>query len=103
MNAIEKMLQNERITIRKAGAPVSDGKYVAFWMQRAQRAMDNPALNGAVTIANELKKPVVVFFAAVPFYPRANSRHYRFLAEVHPGPCPRPRGAEYRTCSARLS
>ena len=53
-------------------------------MQRAQRAIDNPALDVAIHVANELKKPVVVFLAPVPFYPRANLRHYRFLAEGIP-------------------
>ena len=49
-----------------------------------QRASDNPALNVAVKLANELGKPVVVFFAPVPFYPHANLRHHRFLAEGVP-------------------
>jgi deoxyribodipyrimidine photo-lyase len=53
-------------------------------MQRAQRGLDNPALELAVEAANALGKPVVVFFAPVPFYPRANLRHYRFLAEGIP-------------------
>ena len=53
-------------------------------MQSAQRATDNPALNIAVRVANELGKPVVVFLAPVPFYPRANLRHYRFLVEGIP-------------------
>ncbi len=50
-------------------------------MQRAQRGLDNPALNVAVEAANALEKPAVVFFAPVPFYPHANLRHYRFLAQ----------------------
>src|SRR5690349_19409730 len=50
-------------------------------MQRAQRGVDNPALDVAVQAGDELKKPVVVFFAPVPFYPNANLRHYAFLAE----------------------
>jgi deoxyribodipyrimidine photo-lyase len=50
-------------------------------MQRAQRGVDNPALDVAVHAANELRKPVVVFFAPIPFYPHANLRHYAFLAE----------------------
>lgn len=50
-------------------------------MQRAQRAIDNPALDIAVDVANELHKPVVVFFAPVLFYPHANLRHYSFLVE----------------------
>ena len=50
-------------------------------MQRAQRGVDNPALDVAVDVANALGKPCVVFFAPVPFYPHANLRHYTFLAE----------------------
>ncbi len=50
-------------------------------MQRAQRALDNPALDLAVDFANELRLPCVVFFAPVPFYPHANLRHYRFLQQ----------------------
>jgi deoxyribodipyrimidine photo-lyase len=84
MNGIEKILQDERITVRKGGLPPSDGSCVVYWMQSAQRATDNPALNIAVRVANELAKPVVVFLAPVPFYPRANLRHYRFLVEGIP-------------------
>lgn len=50
-------------------------------MQRAQRALDNPALDVAVQAANALKLPCVVFFAPVPFYPHANLRHYAFLQQ----------------------
>jgi deoxyribodipyrimidine photo-lyase len=53
-------------------------------MQRAQRAIDNPALDVTVEVANALYKPVVVFFAPVPFFPHANLRHYRFLNEGIP-------------------
>jgi deoxyribodipyrimidine photo-lyase len=53
-------------------------------MQRAQRGSDNSALDVAIAAANYLGKPVVVFFAPVPFYPHANYRHYRFLAEGIP-------------------
>lgn len=38
----------------------------------------------AVQAANALGKPVVVFFAPVPYYPHANLRHYRFLTEGIP-------------------
>ncbi|MGA9735407.1 MAG: deoxyribodipyrimidine photo-lyase, partial [Candidatus Sulfotelmatobacter sp.] len=60
--------------------PNPEGECVVYWMQRAQRALDNPALDVAVELGNELRKPVVAFLAPVPFYPRANLRHYRFLA-----------------------
>jgi deoxyribodipyrimidine photo-lyase len=84
MNAIEKLLRDERITVRKAGPPDAEGRCVVYWMQRAQRATGNPALDLAVKLANELRIPVVVFFAPVPFYPHANLRHYRFLIDGIP-------------------
>ena len=72
MNPIERLSQDARITVRKSGAPDPAGKCVIYWMQRAQRAIDNPALDVAIRAGNELKKQVVVFLAPVPFYPRAN-------------------------------
>ena len=79
MNSIEKLSQDERVTVRRPGAPDPEANCVVYWMQRAQRADDNPALDVAIHLANELGKPVVVFFAPVPFYPRANLRHYSFM------------------------
>ncbi len=84
MNNIERLSQDPRVTIRKPGPPVPEGKCVVYWMQRAQRALDNPALDIAIQLGNELSQPVVVFLAPVPFYPHANSRHYRFLVEGVP-------------------
>jgi deoxyribodipyrimidine photo-lyase len=48
-------------------------------MQRAQRGTDNPALDVAIQLANELQKPLAVFFGLHPKYPNANLRHYSFL------------------------
>jgi deoxyribodipyrimidine photo-lyase len=48
-------------------------------MQRAQRGIDNPALDVALQLANELQKPLAVFFGLHPRYPNANWRHYAFL------------------------
>ena len=81
---MKKLSSDPRVTVRKAGEPDPDGKCVVYWMQRAQRALDNPALDLAVKVGNELNKPVVVFLAPVPFYPHANLRHYAFLADGIP-------------------
>ena len=69
--------------MRRTGPPNSDGTCVVYWMQRAQRGIDNPALDVAVQAANVLGKSVVVFFAPRPF-PPANLRHYAFLAQGIP-------------------
>ena len=81
---IKTLSLDPRITVRKPGAPNPEGECVVYWMQRAQRALDNPALDVAVELGNELGKPVVAFLAPVPFYPHANLRHYRFLASGIP-------------------
>lgn len=83
MDALLSLTENARVTLRRSGPPDPDGSCVVYWMQRAQRGVDNPALDLAVQAANALAKPVVVFFAPRPF-PPANLRHYVFLAEGLP-------------------
>jgi len=84
MDTVHNICNDPRVTVRRAGNPDPDGGCVVYWMQRAQRGTDNPALDVAVEAGNALRKPVVVFFAPVPFYPHANLRHYRFLNEGIP-------------------
>jgi deoxyribodipyrimidine photo-lyase len=48
-------------------------------MQRAERVLDNPALDVAVEVANALDLPVLVYFSAISNFPHANLRHYAFL------------------------
>lgn len=85
MDLLTRISGDARVTVRRAGTPDPDGRCVVYWMQRAQRGIDNPALDTAVQAANALGRPVVVFLAPVPFYPHANLRHYRFLNEGIPG------------------
>ena len=80
MSRLEQLCSDPRTTVRRAGAPDPRGRCVVYWMQRAQRGVDNPALDTAVNAANLLGKPVVVFFAPRPF-PPANLRHYAFLEQ----------------------
>lgn len=84
MEELSRLTADPRVMVRRVGAPNFDGSCVVYWMQRAQRGIDNPALDVAVQVANALRKPVVAFLAPVPFYPHANLRHYRFLNEGIP-------------------
>lgn len=79
MGDLSHLCADARVTDRRSGLPDLNGRCVVYWMQRSQRALDNPALEVAVRAANLLGLPCVVFFAPVPFYPHANLRHYRFL------------------------
>lgn len=70
-----------RVLVRRGGCPRQDGKCVVYWMQRSMRAVDNPALDVAITAANLLGLPVVIYFGVIPNYPNANLRHYHFLQQ----------------------
>ncbi len=74
------MIHDERIRLL-GGGPVRTGQYVLYWMQQAQRAEFNHALEFAIETANELEKPLVVFFGITPAFPRANVNHYRFMLD----------------------
>jgi deoxyribodipyrimidine photo-lyase len=79
-----KLAGDPRVTVRRGGVPDADGKCVVYWMQRAQRGVDNHAVNLAVAIANELGLPLVVYFAGISNFPHANLRHYVFLQQGLP-------------------
>ncbi len=78
---VDQLSTDPRVTVRWAGAADPDGEAVVYWMQRAQRAWDNPALDTAITLGQLLHKPVVVFFGLNPFVGGGTLRHYHFLAE----------------------
>ncbi len=81
--ALRELAQDPRVTVRRGGVP-GEGKCVVYWMQRAQRGRDNHALNMAVAVGNALDLPVVVYFAAISNFLRANLRHYAFLNQGLP-------------------
>src|ERR1700678_2927633 len=76
---LDRLLKDTRVTVRRDGAPDRKVKCVVYWMQRAQRGVDNHAVDLAVEIANLLGLPLVVYFAGISNFPHANLRHYAFL------------------------
>ena len=82
MPELSTLLQpNPRIRVLNDGEPDPAGRCVVYWMQRAQRGVDNQALNHAIKLGNALKLPVLAVFGLTANYPEANRRHYRFLVE----------------------
>ncbi len=63
------MIQQERITVLNDREDRA-GRYVLYWMQAAQRAGWNHALEYAIEKANERKVPVVVGFGLTADFPR---------------------------------
>ena len=78
---LRNLAADDRVTVRRDGPPSPTGKTVVYWMQRAERALDNHALDTAILAANVLGLPVVVYFAGISNFPHANLRHYIFLNE----------------------
>jgi len=78
---VARLVDNPRVLVRRSGAPRPGARCVVYWMQRAMRIADNPALDVAIEAANALGLPVVVFFSVIPNYPNANLRHYHFLQQ----------------------
>ena len=74
------MIQPERIQ-ELNDAPERKGRFVLYWMQQAQRATWNHALEYAIRTANDRSLPIVVGFGLTEAYPEANERHYAFMLE----------------------
>ena len=81
MTSLEKAATDPRVAVRKGDRVNPRGRCVVYRMRRAQRALDNPALETAVGAANLLEQPVVVFFGLLARHPTANLRHYTFMIE----------------------
>jgi deoxyribodipyrimidine photo-lyase len=62
-------------------SPIQDGNYVLYWMQQAQRAEWNHALERAIREANKLELPLLAAFGITQRFPGANQRHYSFMLE----------------------
>ncbi len=60
-------------------APLRSGPYVLCWLQQALRSHDNPVIDAAIRLANELKLPVLVYHGLREDYPFASDRLHRFI------------------------
>jgi deoxyribodipyrimidine photo-lyase len=74
------MIQTERIQFLN-DETARDGDYVLYWMQHAQRASCNHALEYAVREANGLDLPLVAVFGITQRFPDGNARSYAFMLE----------------------
>lgn len=75
-----QVINDDRLTVLN-DKDVGSGEYVLYWMQRAQRAEHNDALEHAIRQANDLSGGLLVVFGLTADYPDASRRHYRFMLE----------------------
>jgi deoxyribodipyrimidine photo-lyase len=81
VDLLEAISTDPRVDADHLGAPETSSRCVLYWMRRAQRAFDNPALEIAIRLANHLKLPVAVCFLIRPKRDHANVRQFSFLIE----------------------
>jgi deoxyribodipyrimidine photo-lyase len=74
------LIQPERVRFLNELEPRNSG-YVLYWMQQAQRADCNHALEYAIREANDRELPLVATFGITRRFPQGQSRHYRFMLE----------------------
>ena len=84
LEKLREWSEDTRVTIRRDSPPDPNGRCVVYWMQRAQRGIDNHAVDLAAKVANLLGLPLVVYFAGISNFPHANLRHYVFLNQGLP-------------------
>lgn len=75
------MIQDERLRHLNELPIRTNGEFVLYWMQTAQRTRGNHALEYALREANRLALPLLVYFGVTDAYPHANLRHYHFMEE----------------------
>ncbi len=80
MSLLADLRGDPRITVRRDAPPDPNGRCVVYWMERSQRAIDNPALDIAVKIANRLRLSCVIFLAA-PSGEGVGLRHSAFFQQ----------------------
>ncbi|MGB9664752.1 MAG: deoxyribodipyrimidine photo-lyase [Ignavibacteria bacterium] len=73
MQARVKKLNTKQLNI--------SGKYIAYIMEASQRAYYNHALEFAIMLSNEYKKPLIVVFNLTDKYKFSNLRYYTFMLE----------------------
>lgn len=71
--------EHPRVRRLNEGPIGSGGRYVLCWLQQALRARDNPVIDAAVRLGNELGLPVLVYHGLREDYPFASDRLHRFI------------------------
>ena len=81
MSPLDSLAHNPRVEARYGHTIAARGRCVVYRMRRSQRALHNPALETAISAANMLEQPLVVFFGLLARHPMANLRHSMFMLE----------------------
>ena len=69
---LARLANQPRVQVRRSGPPLKGARCIVYWMQRAVRIKDNPALDVAIEAGYLLGLPVVVYFSVISNYHNDN-------------------------------
>lgn len=72
----------ERAWLRTGGRTDHTGEYVLYWTHHALRIDENPALDVAMLVAEQLELPLLVYQGLSEKYRFASDRHHTFILEA---------------------
>jgi photolyase PhrII len=72
---------SERCRVAHPGRFAETGG-ILYWMCTAVRAEENPALDTAILLSRETRRPLLVYHALSEQYPFASDRHHTFILEA---------------------
>ena len=72
---------SERCRVAHPGS-ISGSGGILYWMCTAVRSEENPALDAAIVLARETRRPLLVYHALSEQYPYASDRHHSFILEA---------------------
>jgi photolyase PhrII len=72
---------SERVRVIQDGSTSADGDFVLYWMHHAVRSHENPALDTALYLAEQLRLPVLVYQGLGGRHPFNSDRHHTFIME----------------------
>lgn len=97
------MMLAERIKPLNSKGIIAGNPYVLCWMQSAQRAECNHALEYAVRQANLMGKPLLAYSGVTQGFPEGNARHCRFMLEGLKGTGAAPKQLNIRLLVRHIS
>lgn len=71
----------ERARIVSQKESPKDSQYVLYWMNHAMRVEENPALDCAISVADQMKLPVLIFQQLTNDIPFSSDRHHTFVLQ----------------------
>ncbi len=78
-DALKNWRQSLRVRRLTNTSFASSGKYVLCWLQQVLRSVDNPVIDAAIVLGNNLQLPVLVYHGVRESYPFASDRFHRFI------------------------